>query len=400
MVNPILPPLAREWGFSELTLGIVWAVSASGVVLASPFWGRRSVSWGHRPVLLISLVGAMTGLLTFAVIAQIGLTGVLGIPLLFTLVLLSRGLVFGLSWAATPVTAQSYVADVTTGETERVRGMSMIGAAQGLGLAVGPALGGLLSFTGFLAPLYVAPVILAVIAVLVWIGLPKPQTHQARPPAAKVSPFDPRMWPFLTIGFGMYLAITIVLMTIGFLVQDRLHLTPQETGQTTGLVLLAQAGMIVVVQAVAVPRLGWTPVRLIRTGTVLMTVGMTVVTVAPNGILVGVGVAVLGTGLGFGAPGVMSAPTLLATREEQGAVAGLVSSSTALTFMLGPLIGNSLYEMAPTSPYILGTVLLAGLVIFTFVHRGIRQTPTATPLMADMSSDAGPAGPGARSGPT
>lgn len=131
-----------------------------------------------------------------------------------------------------------------------------------------------------------------------------------------------------------------------------------------------------------------------------MTVGMTVVTVAPNGILVGVGVAVLGTGLGFGAPGVMSAPTLLATREEQGAVAGLVSSSTALTFMLGPLIGNSLYEMAPTSPYILGTVLLAGLVIFTFVHRGIRQTPTATPLMADMSSDAGPAGPGARSGPT
>ena len=74
------------------------------------------------------------------------------------------------------------------------------------------------------------------------------------------------MWPFLTIGFGMYLAMTIVLMTIGFLLQDRLRLTSQETGQTTGLVLLAGAGMIAAVQAVAVPRLGWTPARLIRAG--------------------------------------------------------------------------------------------------------------------------------------
>ena len=90
-------------------------------------------------------------------------------------------MVFGLAWAATPVTAQSYVADITTGETERVRGMSMIGAAQGLGLAAGPAIGGLLSFAGLLAPLYVAPVILAVIAVLVWIGLPKPQTIRRAP---------------------------------------------------------------------------------------------------------------------------------------------------------------------------------------------------------------------------
>lgn len=123
-----------------------------------------------------------------------------------------------------------------------------------------------------------------------------------------------------------------------------------------------------------------------------MTTGMIVVTVAPNGILIGAGVAFLGAGLGFGAPGIMSAPTLLATREEQGAVAGLVSSSTALTFMLGPLIGNGLYEIAPTIPYVLGTVLLAGLVIFTFAHRGIRQ-PVVFPRRLE------PVGQGARSGP-
>ncbi|MGB3438619.1 MAG: MFS transporter [Actinophytocola sp.] len=375
MVNPILAPLAREFGFSELALGIVWTVSAAGVVLASPFWGRRNGTWGHRLILLIALSGAMAGLLAFAVVANIGLTGALAVPLLFTLVLLTRGVVFGFAWAGIGVTAQSYVADVTAGTAERVRGMSMLGAASGLGSAVGPALGGLLSFAGLLAPIYVAPVILAVIAVLVWFGLPKPRTHLARPPSKKVSPFDHRVLPFLVTGFGMSLGFTVVQMTLGFLLQDRLHLAAQETGRATGLVMLAGAGAIVVVQAVAVPRLGWAPLRLIRTGATLMAAGTIVVTVAQNGIGVGAGVAMLGAGLGFGTPGFMSAPTLLTTREEQGAVAGVIGSTMAITYMLGPLLGTSLYQLTPIAPYLLGCGLLTGLVVFVFIHPGVRQAP-------------------------
>jgi MFS family permease len=375
MVNPILPPLARELGFGEFALGTVWAVGASGVLLASSFWSRRSTTWGHRRVLLISLTGATIGLAGFAIVAHAGLAGALAGSLLFTLILASRGVVFGLAWAATPVTAQSYVADATSGSAERVRGMSMIGAAQGMGLAVGPALGGALGATGLLTPLYVAPVVIAVIAVLVWVGLPRPQARRARPPAVRVSPLDRRMWPFLTTGFGLYLAFGIVLMTIGFLVQDRLQLTAQGTGQATGLVMLAGASAVILVQAVAVPRLNWPPVRLIRVGVVVMTTGMVLMTVAANGLLLGAAMAVLGAGLGFGLPGVTAAPTLLASREEQGAVAGLVGTSNALTFMLGPLLGTGLYEIAPTVPYLLGTVLLAGLAAFTFVHPGVRQAP-------------------------
>jgi DHA1 family tetracycline resistance protein-like MFS transporter len=316
-------------------------------------------------------------LLAFAIIAQIGLSGVLAVPLLFVLVLLSRGLMFGLAWAAAPVTAQSYVVDVTTGEAERVRGMSMFGAAQGLALAVGPALGGLLSFAGLLLPIYVAPVILGVIAIVLWRRLPKPQARRERPSTVKVSAFDRRMWPFLTAGFGMYLALTLVLMTVGFLLQDRMHLSATETGQVTGLVMLAGAGMIVIVQAVVIPRLGWKPVHLIQMGAAIMTVGMIVVTVAQTGVLVGTGVGVLGIGLGFGMPGIMSAPTLLATKEELSSVAGLLNAGSALTFMVGPLVGNSLYEIAPVLPYLLGSVLLAALTVFVFVHPGVRQAPAA-----------------------
>jgi DHA1 family tetracycline resistance protein-like MFS transporter len=374
MVNPILAPLARELGFSELALGLVMFVGASGVVLAGTFWGRRAVAWGHRPVLLISLVGATIGLLAFAVVAQLGLDDALPTPVVYTLVVLTRGVVFGLAWAATPVTAQSYVADMTSGESERVRGMSIFSAAQGLGLAVGPAIGGLLSIAGLLPPMYVAPAILAVIAVLVAVSVPRPQTHQERPAAARVSPFDRRMWPFLTIGFGLYLAMTIVLMTAGFLLQDRLHLSAKETGTMTGMVTLAGAAMIVLVQVVAVPRLTWTSLRFMRVGSVVMTVGMVVVALSTTGPLIGVGVALLGAGLGFGMPGIMSAPSLLATRAEQSAVAGLINAAVAVTFMIGPLLGDGLYEVGMAAPFVFGTVMLTALVVFTFTHPGVRQT--------------------------
>ncbi|ALG13184.1 MFS transporter [Kibdelosporangium phytohabitans] len=378
MVGPILPPLARELGLSELHLGIVMTVAAIGAVVASPFWGRRGASWGHRAVLLTSLAGATVGLLGFAVIAQAGLAGAFAVPLLFALILLSRSVIFGISWAATPVTAQSYVADMTTGEVARVRGMSMVGAAQGLGMALGPGVGGLLVFGGLLLPLYVAPALIAVIAVLVWLNLPKPDKHREIVAAVKVKPFDPRVWPFLLAGFGMFMTYGIVLLTVGFLLQDRLALTAQQTGLATGLVTLACAGMMMLVQAVVVPRVGWGPARLIRVGASVMAVGTATMVFASTAAVVAVALAVLGVGVGFCMPGSMSGPTLLVSREEQGAVAGLTGSSNALTFVFGPLVGTALYEIAPAAPYLLGTVLLVGLIVFVFAHPGIRQTAPPT----------------------
>jgi MFS family permease len=312
-------------------------------------------------------------LLAFAAVAQAGLGGLLVAPVLFALILLCRGVVFGLAWAATPVTAQAYVAGTTSGPTERVRGMSMIGAAQGLGLALGPALGGVLAFGGLLVPLYVAPVLIAVAAVLVGAGLPRRQAGVADPERVRVSPLDPRVWPFLVTGFGMFLSFGIVMTTIAFLVQDRLHLTSEETGQTAGLVMLAAAGTMLVVQAVAVPRLGWSPLRLIRSGAAVAAVGLAVITLSSTIPLLAIGLGLLGLGMGLALPGFTSGPTLLVSHREQGAVAGLVGSNNALTFVFGPLVGTALYEVAPAAPYVLGTAVLLGLVGFVLLHPGIRR---------------------------
>jgi MFS family permease len=375
MVNPILAPLARELGLTELGLGVVMAVGASGVVFASGFWARKALVWGHRAVLLLSLTGAAIGLTAFAVVAQVGLSHSVPTWLVFALVVLSRGLVFGLAWAATPATAQSYIAGATPGDAERIRGMSTFGAAQGLGLAVGPALGGLLSAAGLLLPMYIAPAILVLVAIVLAIALPRPTERRPDRPPVRVRMFDRRVWPFLLVGFGLYTAITVVLMTLGFLIQDRLHLPSDQVGVQSGLITLAGASLIVIVQALIVPRLAWPPHRLIRIGCLTMTVGMVMVALAPTSGWLAGGVALLGAGLGFGMPGVSSAPSLLASAEEQGSVAGLITATVAATFVVGPLLGDGLYEWGTDVPYLACAGMLIVLTVFALSFRGIRRLP-------------------------
>ncbi|MFC5099568.1 hypothetical protein [Kibdelosporangium philippinense] len=71
-------------------------VAAAAVVLVSPFWGRRATSWGHRAVLLISLVGAAGGLLAFRRDREHRHR--VGVPVLFALILLTRSVIFGVAW--------------------------------------------------------------------------------------------------------------------------------------------------------------------------------------------------------------------------------------------------------------------------------------------------------------
>lgn len=119
-----------------------------------------------------------------------------------------------------------------------------------------------------------------------------------------------------------------------------------------------------------------------RVGAVIMTAGMVGIAVAPGGPLIAVGMAALGAGMGVGLPGYMAAPTLLADVAEQGAVAGLVASTNALTFVFGPLVGTARYEIDPVTPYVVGTCLLVAVVAFVLLHPGVRNNPNPATVRA------------------
>lgn len=371
-LNPIIAPLSREVGLAEWQVGVTISTAATMVVLTSQSWGRRSQSWGRKPVLVAAFALGTAAMLAFTGAAAAGMAGALGGAALFTLFVLLRGVAFGAAVAAVPPTAQAYIADVTADEAARVRGMAGVGAVQGVAMIGGAVLGGVLATFGLLTPLLVVPVLLLAAMLLLMRRLRREPQTSLIPHPARVSPRDPRVWPFLLAGFGMLTALGFIQVITGFIVQDRLGLDARMAGLVTGGALLAAGLGMVIAQALIVPGSGWTPPTLLRVGSLTAVAGFALLLVDSGPVALLGAILLIGTGLGIAMPGYTAGPTLLVRRDEQGGLAGLVGATNGLTFVVAPTLATALYGLSPLLPIALGGVAMASVSLFVLLHPRFR----------------------------
>lgn len=353
---PILGPLGRELGLSEVQVGFFSTGYALMQFLLSPYWGRRSER-GRKPVLLLGILGFAASFLLFGLFAFLGERGHLPPGLLFPLLLLAR-LLGGAFSSATLPTAQAYVADMT-GREQRTAGMALLGAAFGLAVILGPALGAVLAaLFGLLAPVFFSSGIALLNALFVALVLPESRP-KGKETAGRLSPWDGRVLPLLLLGFALNLSGVALEQTVAFYFQDRLGLGGVETARSVGMALVLYGLVAVFVQGVLVRKLAWPPRTLLLLGLPLGILGFFVLVLAGNFWGLALGLALQGAGAALAGPGVTAALSLAVGEEEQGLVAGLNSAAQALGRMLGPLVGTGLYRLLPEAPYLLGAGLLA-----------------------------------------
>lgn len=367
---PILAPLGRELGLSEIQVGMLSSSYAVMQFVVSPFWGKRSERVGRKPVLLTGIVGFSVSFFAFAVCAELGMRGALGGHGLF-LALLACRIVGGTFSSATLPTAQAYIADTTERE-ERTSGMALVGAAFGLGVVFGPGIGATLSTVSLLAPVYFSAGFAVLNAIFVWVKLPEPRRHVERPRAPPLSPLALRLWPLLTVGLVVSLSSVAMEQTVAFYYQDRLSLQAGQTARTVGIALVFYGLVAVFVQGVLVRRYAWTPVRLLRTGIPIAVAGFVGLIFAHQFVSLTASLALQGFGQGLALPGVSAALSLGVSDDEQGAAAGLNSSAHALGRMLGPIVGTSLYQLRPEYPYVFSGVLLV-VAMLALLSRRVRN---------------------------
>jgi len=371
-LNPIIAPLSREVGLAEWQIGVVISAAAVMVVLTSQRWGRASQSWGRKPVLVAALALAAVSMALFALFAWLGMTGLVSGGLLFAIFLVLRGVAFGTALAAVPPTAQAYIADVTTDEAARVKGIAGVGAVQGIAMVVGSVVGGVLAAFGLITPLLVVPALLLGGLGLVVLRLRRePATSLVESPA-RIRPWDPRVWPFLVSGFGMFTSLGFIQVITGFVVQDRLGLTSEQTGLVTGGALLTAGIGMVLAQGVIVPRSGWAPARLLRVGSGVAVLGFALFVPDLGAVTLFAGVLLIGMGLGIAMPGYAAGPSLLVSREEQGGLAGLIGATNGLTFVLAPTLATVLYGIWAPLPILIGGIVMAAVLVFVLVHPRMR----------------------------
>jgi MFS family permease len=365
MTFTLMAPLGREVGLGEVQVGLIITCSALAFTLTSPVWGRTSDRWGRKPVLLLGLFGYAFGCILFATVFFYGLKGLLSGITLYLLVISSRVLMASLMSAA-PSAASAYIADTTSPE-QRVAGMGRLGAARTMGAILGPASCGLLAFIGLLTPLYIAAGITLFSTVLiVFVVHEPPQTGPRSTTKVKLKLLDKRYFPYILIGFLTFFAFSMTSQTIGFYIQDRFVLDGKATTQALGMGMMVAAAMSFFAQSVLAGWVKMNPVRLMTLALPVLLTGYGLLLFASTITALVAVLGLLGLGLGMVSPGFTAGASLAVGPEEQGAVSGLISACPAAGFVLGPIVGTSLYQVNHSLPYLCACILMIPLTLYAW----------------------------------
>lgn len=168
IVIPILPFMSPMLGGDEVDVALVIAIYSLGAGVVGPFWGGLSDRIGRKRVLMICLFGGGMSYVLLGAADQLWM------------LYAARG--FGGLMAGSLPVASALMADVSKPE-RRAKAMGLVGTAFGLGLILGPVIGGLLAGPGdsFLLPGLFAAVMSLLSVLLAGVLLPndKPRDPSA-----------------------------------------------------------------------------------------------------------------------------------------------------------------------------------------------------------------------------
>ncbi len=359
---PILAPLGREIGLSELQITSIISASSLTVFLSSPVWGRTSDTWGRKRVMLIGIFGFTAGTIGFNLVLTLGLSHLLtGLPLFLCLVF-ARVMHAGVMSATMPAST-AYMADITN-VSNRTKGMGAAGAANNLGAILGPAVSGLAVIT-LLTPLWIMALLAFLNGLFVLRFLPDPPRKLEagrKPPRLRYA--DPRILPFVIVGVLMFTGFALVQQTMGFRFQDALGLTAAQTAGTFGLAMMLSAACSLTAQTLVVQRLDIAPFTLLKLAIPLLILAFSLMAMSNTQLLLTVAMMIQGFGMGLAGPGFMAGASLAVSPEEQGAVAGVAGSCGPLGFTIGPLVGGLMYQVNPELPYLFAAGVYVILLVF------------------------------------
>ncbi len=357
---PVLAPLGREIGLTEVQITSIIAASSLTVFLSSPLWGRVSDVWGRKRVIMVGLFGFSAGTLLFNSVLYAGMSKALTGTALFVALIVARMMHASVMSASMPA-SNAYMADITD-PTTRTKGMGAAGAANNVGSILGPAVA-TFTMASLLMPLWVMAGIAFLNGLFVWRYLPEPPRHRqpgVRPARMKYT--DPRILPFVIVGVMMFTGTALVQQTMGFRFQDILGLSGRETAQQFGFAMMLSAACSLIAQFAIVQRISVSPFTLLRLAMPLLIVAFTIMALANTQLMLSIAMMILGLGMGMAGPGFMAGASLAVSPQEQGSVAGVAGSCGPLGFTLGPLLGGALYQINGALPYAVAAAMY--LVLF------------------------------------
>ena len=366
---PVLPFIVADQGAPEYVYGALLSSYSLFQFLGAPFLGKLSDSKGRKGILLLSQAGTLLSWIIFAISFSLPntLLGIAGFPLI--IIALSR-ILDGITGGNTPV-AEAYIADITTPEEKKFI-FSYTGGIAGLGMIIGPGLGGWAasySSLGSLGTILFAGAISFLTLLAIQFFLRESLPEEKRRPYRK----DPLINSFrlyhrikklgppkiiteiflLRVFFHTMMATYV--STIALFLIDIFHFNEQELGLFMLVVGIFISFNQVVIAKWIMQKLGAN--RTLQTGFLLVAIGLFTITLTDHLYLYIALYYILNLGLSLCFP---SFNTILAARSPApivGEVMGISNSIMSLANALVPVAATFAYSLIGSKIYWIITLL-------------------------------------------
>lgn len=374
LLLPLIPLYATRFGADAFTVGILMASFAFAQMISAPLWGRLSDRLGRRPVILGSQALSAVAFVTFAFADSVWL-------------LLACRMLQGAGGGNMSVLS-AYISD-SVGPEERAKGLGWLTAATSAGVMIGPAIGSLAisAGLGWESPGLIAAVLCVLNILFAWQWLPEsasltrdqrdgetreaPQRRSIRHEILMVLghptlPAHSLIWIYAA-GMMAFFAMNAVM---ALFLAARFGIHEGNIGWFFVAVGMVSVVMRAAVLGVLVRRFG--EVRVLRTGALLLALGMFVIPAAttPEKFLLAVILVPAGTALLF--PSTTSLVSRYADPSEVGQTLGVQQAFGGMSRLLGPIWGGAVFQhVGQGAPFWIGGGLVLATALFALkLHPG------------------------------
>jgi MFS family permease len=367
IIIPVLPFYVQSFGATPFTVTLLFAVYSFFSFFSAPLLGALSDKLGRRPILIISIFSTSLGWLIFA--------GANKIIWLFV-----GRIADGAAAGNFPI-AQSYLLDIAKNDKEKTTNLGLIGAIFGVGLIIGPALGGFLSSISLSLPFWIVGGLAFINGILAIFNLPETNAHQNKDKIIELSPFKPLRRAFknkdLRPIFFAWFLMGLALASQQSILSLYLNKEFLFNSTTVGLVITGSGLILIFNQAFALKKIWLKNFK----EEILM---FSLMALLAGGFLF-MGITYLWSFL-LGLVAISLAQSVLravltsqaAKKDGQanhGAILGVMNSIMSLAMIIGPLMAGTLFGLKSNWPFWASALcaLLAALILL-FKHQQDENT--------------------------
>ncbi len=386
ILMPILPFVVEDYGAPKWVFGLLLTLYSASQFIGAPILGALSDSNGRKPILLISQAGTLLSWIVFVFALSLPDNSILGLALPLWIIILSR-ILDGVTGGNTAV-ANAYIADITTRQ-EKSYIFGYLGGIAGIGMIIGPGLGGLAASTSwsYTGTMLISIIISTLTLITIIVLLKESHPLEKRTPRKKQSILKsfrilkrikeikpkPIIKLLFLLKFFFSSMMAFYIATISLFLIDLFSFDVQHLGyfMFAGGLFLAINQAFVAQKFIKI--MG--EYRTLILGLALSTLGLVCLTITESIIPFVAFYYILNLGLSLSFPTFNALISIHANPKKQGEIMGVSESINSFAMAIFPLLSAGLYGLIGFELYYLISLMpFSALMIALFTFKKIGKS--------------------------